>query len=253
MTRLNNIYTRFYINGYDLSGYAINTGDFGFEHDTAKVAAYSDAVKNVSLGMTSIKLGPVNAFLAPSATVGLHELMKSGAVDSDVMIAMGTDNEPVVGQPVFAWRMQQTSYKATGADIVGANIEFGGAAYDTVKGYWNPNGLLVHAKGAETAPNTAVATIDYGAQQTKGGVFAYQMFSSNGTATLKLQDASTNSNGSFADLSGATSGSIDASTTPKSGFVALSVTATINRYLRWQIALGTATTCTFACAFLLGV
>jgi hypothetical protein len=68
--------------------------------------------------------------------------------------------------------------------------------------------------------------------------------------TLKVQDAATNSNGSFSDLSGATSGSITAAVTPQSGMVALGTTATVRRYLRWQLVFGTATTCSFTAAFI---
>ena len=78
----------------------------------------------------------------------------------------------------------------------------------------------------------------------------YQLFSSDGTVTLKTQDASTDSNPSFGDL--LTSGSLDASAIPVAGIVALSKTATVERYTRWQIVLGTATTCTFALMFVRG-
>ena len=77
----------------------------------------------------------------------------------------------------------------------------------------------------------------------------YQVFSGDGTASIKVQDASTNSDVSFADL--LSSGSVNFST-PKSGIVALAKTATVKRYVRWQIALGTATTVTFALAFVRG-
>jgi hypothetical protein len=76
----------------------------------------------------------------------------------------------------------------------------------------------------------------------------YQVFAGNGTATLKVQDAATNTNPSFADLSGATSGSVNCAT-PSAGVVAISTTATVRQYLRWQIVFGTATTVTFALAF----
>lgn len=56
----------------------------------------------------------------------------------------------------------------------------------------------------------------------------------------------------FAALSGATSGSIDASVTPVSGMVALGVTAAVRRYTRWQLAFGTATTATFVCGLIRG-
>jgi hypothetical protein len=81
-------------------------------------------------------------------------------------------------------------------------------------------------------------------------VFAYHIFSSDGTVTVKCQHASANNDGSFADLTGATSGSVDATSTPQHGLAALSTSLTVNRYLRWQISLGTATTVTFAAALI---
>jgi hypothetical protein len=72
----------------------------------------------------------------------------------------------------------------------------------------------------------------------------------NGTVTLKAQEADTNSDGDFGDITDATSGSITAAVSPKSGMIALDADASIKRYLRWQLAFGTANTATFACAFI---
>ena len=76
----------------------------------------------------------------------------------------------------------------------------------------------------------------------------YQVFAGDGTATISVEDATTNSDANFAALTGATSGEIDFST-PTAGIVAIGRTATVRRYLRWQISLNTATTVTFALAF----
>jgi hypothetical protein len=98
-----------------------------------------------------------------------------------------------------------------------------------------------------------VATIDNGAASAKGGIFAYQLFSSDGAVTLSIDDAAANTgDGDFAALSGATSGELDASSAPVSGMVALATDATVRRYIRWQAAFGTATTATFALAFIRG-
>ena len=252
MTRINPIYTRAYINGYDVSGWANNTGALGFTTDAGACDAYADAVKNYVMGRVEIQAGPLNSYFAPSATTGLHELMKSSNNVSDLFVSLGTTGEPQVGEPVFAWRMLQTSYKTGGDSVIGANIDFGGAAYTSGVAYSSPFGVLLHAKGAETAVNTAIATVDAGASTTLGGVFDYHLLSSNGTVTLSAQDATTNTNVSFSAITGATSGSINASTTPVSGFVELSTTATIRRYVRWQLAFGTATTATFVCALIRG-
>lgn len=256
MTRMNSKDARVYISGYDASGTARNIGTVGYKTEAPKDAAYSDAVINTVLGRSQIVCGPINAFLSPAAATDIHELMKGGYGTYNVMVAFGVLGDPAVGNPVFSWTMEQGEYLGEGAgnDFVAANIAFPDASYSGPLAYPLPFGLLVHAKAARTAANTAVGTIDNAAASTKGGIFAYQLFSSDGTCTLSIDDSATNANdAAFAALSGATSGSIDASSSPKSGMVSLGVTATVRRYLRWQLALGTATTATFALSFIRGV
>ncbi|MBW2674611.1 MAG: hypothetical protein JRD89_14570, partial [Deltaproteobacteria bacterium] len=84
-------------------------------------------------------------------------------------------------------------------------------------------------------------------QTTTGGYMVYHAFASNGTATLKTQDASVDSDGDYGDL--LTSGVIDPSAAPKYGVVELGVLATVKQFTRWQIVLGTATTVTFVLSF----
>lgn len=254
MTRTNSKYTRVYVNGYDISGTANNIGTVGVNMDAPSIAAYTDAVMNTVLGQASMVCGPVNTFLAPAATGSdAYELGYAGNTVFNVMIPFGILAEPAVGNPMFAWTMYQGAYQATGEGVVAATLDFKNAAYSTIKGYESPFGLLVHAKGAETAANTAVATIDAGAATSKGGIFVYQLFSSDGTCTLSIDDGAANTgDGDFSALSGATSGSITAAVTPKSGMVALATTAAVRRYIRWQIAFGTANTATFALGFIRG-
>jgi len=252
MTRTNSKWTRVWVNGYDISGSARDIGSVGFTRDAPNVAAYSDAVLNTVLGHSAIQCGPINAFLSPSATTDIHELLNAGNITADVMIAFGINAEPAVGDHVFGWKMQQGSYTADGEGVVGVNMSFPGASYAASKGYDSPFGKLVHAKAAATAANTAIATIDNGAESTKGGIFVYQLFSSTGAVTLSIDDAEANTgNGDFSALSGATSGSITAAVSPKSGMVALARDATVRRYIRWQLSIASGT-CTFACAFIRG-
>ena len=254
MTRSNPKWLRAYANGYDLGSYVSSAGQFGYSTDSPMVASLTDAVKNTILGQISVECGAINAFLSPVAagSVGFHELFKSSGVITDLLLAMGTQTIPAVGDYVFAYKFLQSSYKQGGEGVIGVTIEFPGAANGASTAY-TPFGLLVHANGAETAVNTSVGTIDNGADSTAGGVFCYQLLSSNGTCTLSIDDSATNANNAaFSALSGATSGSIDASTTPKSGSISLATTATVRRYLRWQLALGTATTATFVTAFIRG-
>ena len=255
MTRTNSKWTRVWVNGYDISGSARDIGSVGFTHDAPNVAAYSDNVLNTVMGHSAIQCGPINAFLSPAASpaIDIHELLNAGNIETDVMVAFGINAEPAVGDPVFGWKMQQGSYTADGEGVVGVNMSFPGASYAASKGYDKPFGKLVHAKAAATAANTAIATIDNGAASAKGGIFVYQLFSSTGAVTLSIDDAAANTvTGDFSALSGATSGSISAAVTPKSGMVALATDATVRRYIRWQLSIASGT-CTFACAFIRGV
>ena len=251
MSRTHNKHVRVYVNGYDLSGYTRQIGPLAQVFTVNPDAALTDGCKNITIGQADIQAGALNAFL-DNDTAGLYALANAGTGTRNLMVAIGQNAAPAAGDPVFAWQMEQTAYTAEGGEgFTSANLPFGGASYASTLTYAKPWGILHHAKGAETAVNTATG-LDGTAQTTAGGIFVYHLFSSNGTVTLKLQDASTNSNGSFGDLSGATSGSIDATTTPVSGMVALSTSATVKRYTRWQLVFGTATTATFAIAFIRG-
>ena len=249
MTRTHNKHVRAYVDGTDLSGYSRSIGDLAWTFDAEPDAAFTDEAKNIVMGKCDIQAGTLNAFL-DNDTSGLFALANSGYGTRNLMVAIGANASPTAGDPVFAWKFEQTAYSVEqGAGFVSVSIPFGGASYASTLTYKKPWGRLLHAKGAETAANTATG-IDDSASSSYGGILVYHLFSSDGTVTLKVQDASTNSDGSFSDLSGATSGSINASVTPASGMVAISTTATVRRYLRWQISLGTATTATFALAFI---
>lgn len=256
MTRTHLKFIRAYVDGYDFSEYASSVGEIGATYPPAECVALTDACKNYLLGGPEIACGPINGYLAPSATTGWHEHMSAITTGAhNVMVAIGVLAVPAAGNPVFAFPMSQMDYKMTAAtdEVVAANVSFGGADYSLLPtGFATCWGYLLHAKGAETAVNSAVGIDDpfaFGASTTDGGTFHYQIFSSNGTVTVECQHATANSDGSFADLTGATSGSVDASSTPKSGSVATAATATVHRYLRWQIVFGTANTVTFACSF----
>jgi len=249
MTRTHNKHVRAYVDGTDLSGYSRSIGALAWTFDAEPDAAFTDEAKNIVMGKCDIQAGTLNAFL-DNDTSGLFTLANSGYGTRNLMVAIGANASPAAGDPVFAWKFEQTAYSVEqGAGFVSVSVPFGGASYASTLTYKKPWGRLLHAKGAETAVNTATG-IDDSASSSYGGILVYHLFSSDGTVTLKVQDASTNSDGSFSDLSGATSGSINASVTPASGMVAISTTATVRRYLRWQISLGTATTATFALAFI---
>lgn len=250
MTRINQKFTRPYINGVDVSGYASDISELGWLFDFTPQAAFSDEVMNGVTGKAVISAGNINSFL-DNDTAGLHALSKTGQITANLMVGFGTNAVPAAGDPMFAWTFEQANYQVGQAEgFIPASIKMDSASYAGMLTYKCPWGVIVHPKGAETAVNTAVGIDDNGAATALGGIFCYQLFSSNGTVTLSMQDAATNTNPSFAALSGATSGSINASVTPVGGMVALSTTATVRRYLRWQLAFGTATTATFALGFI---
>lgn len=238
------------MNGVDVSGYTRSVGSLDWSFSAEPDAAVTDEVKNILIGQGDIAAGGYSAFLDNDAA-GLFTLASAGTQTINYMVAIGANTAPVAGDPVFAWKFEQTSYSAeAGAGFVAVTVPFGGASYASTLTYKKPWGVLLHASSAETAVNTAVGIDDLGASSALGGIFVYHLHSSNGTVTLTAQDAATNLNASFAAITGATSGSIDATTTPQSGMIALGTASTVRRYLRWQLAFGTATTCTFTCAFI---
>lgn len=241
---------RAYIDGYDMSGYTRSFGPLSCTFEEGVDDAVTLNVKATMTNNASVSMGTLNGLFDNTATSGLHVIMKGAGTARNVMLACGIQSEPINNDPVFCGKFLQLGYYGEPDNTpVYASIPFGNTtdgAGNTA--YAQPWGVLLSAKAAKTAANTAVG-LDQAAATTKGGYMAYQVFSGNGTAAIKVQDASTNSDGDFGDL--LTSGSIDCST-PKSEIVALAKTATVKRYVRWQIALGTATTVTFALSFTRG-
>ncbi len=247
---------RFYMDGYDLSGYTQNVGQMSQEFDAEPISALTDAVRNALISQGAVSIGDLNGIFDNTASSGLHAVAAGAGGNRSILIPVGIRAAPEDGDPAFMCELMQLGYNSAPVmgQTVAVNVPFGknyGAG--TSQQFNKAWGLLLHAKQAETAVNTGTGFEDFAAAATtRGGYMVYQIFTSNGTVTVKAQDAATNANGSFSDISGATSGSVDASATPKHGLVALSQTATVRRYLRWQIVLGTATTVTFALGFVRG-
>lgn len=252
MTRTHQKHWRAYVNGVDLSGYTRQIGALGWVFDAEPDQALTDGCKNILIGKCDISSGPLNAFLDNDAA-GLYSIRAQTL--RNVMYAMGAMAAPVAGDNVFCWKFEDTGYAVEpGGGFVAASLPFGGASSQGVLTYKKPWGKLLHAKATRlvaAGANTGTGIDDYGADPPSlGGIFVYHLFSSDGTVTLSADEADTNLGGSFAALSGATSGEIDATSTPQSGMVALATNAAVKRYLRFQIAYGTATTATFASAFI---
>jgi hypothetical protein len=242
-----NRWTRVYVDGYDLSGYARSIGPLSVEFDAPDLTVLSDGVVGVLPNQAHITPGELNGVLDNTATSGIQAVLSTAGTYRKVMIPIGIRAAPAAGDPVFLGSFEQLSYKASddgGAMVV--NVPFGEYDITQVGNYTKPWGTLLHALSAATAANSDTGIDDRGSATTAGGYLMYQVTAGDGTATISVDDSADNS--SFTALSGATSGVIDCSAAT-SGIVALGTTATVRRYLRWQIALGTASTVTFALAF----
>ena len=245
-------WTRFYVGGYDLSGFGRSIGPLLIEQDEADLTAWTDTVKGYLGNHVQCNLGMLNAIFDNTATTGLHAVLGTVPNNRTVIVAKGIRAEPAAGDPAFCGEFLQSAYRLEddGGAVV-ASIPFSGWPADaTSLLYAGPWGQLLHANGAETAANTGTGIDNYtGAFTTRGGYFVYQVLAGNGTATLSVDDSADNV--AFLALSGATSGSVNCAVR-SAGLVALGTDATVRQYLRWQLALGTATTVTFVSAFVRG-
>jgi len=234
-----------------MSGYTRQFGPLQWEYQEYEGTALTDGVKNVLLGHPTISPQVLNGIFDNTVTSSLHVIGSSAGVERTVMIPIGDRAAPAAGDPVFMGQFPQKDYKMEGDGLVHATINWG--AWSTEADsllYDQPWGLLLLAKSAKTAANSATgAGIDNAASSALGGYMVYQVFSGDGTATVSIDDSADDS--SYSALSGATSGEIDFST-PTAGLVALGKTATVRRYLRWQLSLNTASSVTFALAFVRG-
>lgn len=234
-----------------MSGQTRSFGPLECNFDEGVDDALTHTVKGIMPGNAEIKMGTLTGIYNNTAITGIHALGNAGNGQTrNVMLPAGIQAAPANNDPVFAGQFNQLSYAASLDDPIAlVTMEFGQTyAESTNIGYAQPWGVLLHYLSAATAANSATG-LDQTAQTTAGGWMMYQVTAGNGTATIKVQDASTNLDGSFSDL--LSSGSISCAA-GVSGVVALAPTATVERYVRWQIALGDATTVTFALAFMRG-
>lgn len=242
---------RVYMNGHDMSGYARDIGPLTWKYQELDATVLTDAVKVMLTGQPEISPGTYNGVLDNTTAETTHPIIGAGNGAPDyVMAVIGSASTAVAGDPVFGGYFQQTGYYVEGKDVVGVTIPFSNRGVDIPAVYDNPWGVLLHASIATTAANTAIGIDDYGAATSLGGYMAYQLLTSDNNVTISVQDAATNLNASFADITGMTTGAIRAfANNRKAGIITLARTATVRRYLRWQIDMGSATTATFVLAF----
>jgi len=255
-----NKYYRVYAGGYDLSGFGREIGPIGIEVEEADLSAWMDPVKGYLKNRAQVGIGTLNAVLDNTATTGIHAVMGTAGIKRDILIALGIQAAPAAGDPAFMGQFAQSGYQEVdNGGAMTVTIPFEGWDGIANSMLYAPGwGVLLHPNAAETGVNAGTGFDNpTGGQTLNGGLMAYHVLASSGpshTATLKVQDAATNTNPSFADLSGATTGVITV-TAGVSGLIALPTTgagATVRQFLRWQIVLGTATSVTFLIGFVRG-
>ena len=248
-------FTQIYMDGYALTPYSREIGPLKQEFDAADLTVLSDEVKGSLQNQVSLGIGTLNGIFDNTATSGLHVLANGAGVTRQMMIPIGFRATAIAGDPTYCGVFQQLDYTGTtDGGAVTCTANFGEWDANTPMLYTKPWGVLVHPYGAETDVNSAVAPagLNNGAATTAGGWMMYQIFAGDGTAGIWIEDSETNANdGAFAALSGAATELIDCSS-PSFGIVSLAADATVRQYLRWQIELVTASTVTFALAFIRG-
>ena len=249
------------MDGYDMSGYSRTVGPLQTEFEEADLTAQmGDAVRGYLPNACILNAGTLNGVFDNTATTGLHVIGSAIASERVVMVPIGDKVAPAAGVPTFCGQFMQVGYNAEeDGGAVTATIPFGGweAASQIAFPYPKSWGHLLCAKAAKTAANSSGTGVDQtGASTALGGYMCYQVFAASAaghTATITVEHSADEVDGNYAALGGCTTGSVDVGTAPISGIVATTAkTTTVERYLRWQIALGTATSVTFALAFVRG-
>jgi len=240
-----------------MSGYVRSVGELGWEFEPNTVATLTDAVIGALPGQCNISVGDINAVLETNTgTTAMHDIFKnaSGAV-RDVMIPLGIRAVPAQGDPVFCAQVTQSGYSANDPGEGIATVTMGLGNQDIRNDstgnyqYSLPWGVLVAEKMTSTGANTGAYDYDFGdTGAVYGGYMMYQLFTSSTGVILKVQDSPTSTG--WSDL--VSSATINGSSTPAAAVEVLGCTGTVDRYLRWQIDLGAATTATFAIAFARG-
>jgi hypothetical protein len=250
-------YARVYVGGYDLSGYTHQLGETKWQFESETEAALTEPIKGVQggFGQAEISPGAINAFLDSTAG-GMHEIFNAVAGTLKIVtIALGDLAVPAAGNPVFTGSFALNHYGHTqGKHAVGAIMEFGKTHLNAAElAYPIPWGVLLHASGAETAVNGGTCSHDNAVSTTAGGFGVLQVLAGDGTATFTIEHSATNTDAAFDSTGAVITFAGTAAATP---FAEIKCTAakttTIQRYTRWQAALGTAHTVTFVMGLVRG-
>lgn len=252
---------RVYDNGYDLSGHARTIGPIKWECEKAIFDPMADPQKSSLGGQVVVGLGTLNALFDNTAVTGSHARLSGGYGSMHtVVVAAGMEAAPANNGVAIAGQFLQKNYpvEATANPTV-LSIDFDDT-YSVAAGnlaYCAPWGVLLHANAAETAVNSTTYHDGLGATTT-GGFMVYQVLTAAGTgnitAAIKVQDSVDTTSGNFGDLlsSGVINCGSGGVAVPTSGLVALSPSATVKRYTRWNLTFTLATSVTFVLAFCRG-
>jgi hypothetical protein len=254
MTRTVSKFMRVYAGGYDISGNTRSIGPLTWAFEEESMTCLNWPVAGTLPGKATMGCGTLNGLFDNTATTGLHILQSSSGVTRDVMIPIGMSAAPTYNDPVYMGQFPQTGYMAEPGEIM-STVSITFSSNDVTKGlkYSKPWGVLLHPLGAETAANTNETNVhNNGAGTTAGGYLMYQItaVAGTGSATISIDDSEDGE--TYGALSGATSGAIAHTSIPCAGIVQLATTATVKQYLRFQVALDTITSVTFALAFVRG-
>jgi len=242
-------WSRFYADGYNLSSEVGTIGPLPWEYDAESFAALDWEVRGALPDQVNLGAGPVNGLFSQEASGTLQAVCVPG-VDRHVMVPIGFLAAPVMGDPVYCARLLETSGKLTpGTGLMTGSWTFAPSILAALN-YTKPWGVLLNALANRTAVN-ASAGVDGGAASSAGGYMAYQVFAGAGAGSvvIKVQDSADNA--AWLDLASATI-SVASGAIPAAGQVQIPVTATVRRYLRWQIVFTGMTGVTFALAFVRG-
>lgn len=252
MARTLKRWSRAYVNGYDLSSNAQSIGPLGLDYGSdSGEPALNWEVRGSLPDTPTITIGDLSGVFDDTATSGIHAVL-SAQGEHTIMVPIGFLAAPTLGDPVFGGKFECLNYQVTPPSngIVTLTASYG-PARPVSQNYDKPWGRLLNALQARTGANSS-SGYDGGAATTAGGWLMYQItaYAGTGSATISVDDSADGS--SWLALAGATSGAIAHTSIPAAGIVQLSKTATVRRYLRYQLSLSTLTSVTFALAFFRG-
>lgn len=243
-------WVKYFIDGFDFSAYFAQSDGLVCAFDAPELHGAADAAKGYLPNQANISPGILTGVYDTTATFGPHVNLNGSGIKRVVSVGIGIQGAPALGDAVFGGQFHQASYNLPlGAGMVPMAVPFPNWAADgATLLYAQPWGVLLNPNTARTAVNAATGADNPSAGATAfGGYLVYHVTAGNGTATISVDDSADNS--SFLALAGATTGSINCAVV-SAGVIAIGHTATVRRYLRWQLALGSATTVTFHLAFM---